>query len=199
MAPTLPPSEVQPFAMDFSFDVAEIDLVQKVEAVAQQSTYGRFRQARSMFKEKIEEHNNMFLVYAEYLRLLYDQGDFKALSSEHRWLISDVKTNLALVNNGDHELIRILGLGPRGSRITAGFGPREYSRIHHGNQVRFDAKHTETWTVFEILLVAVCCGYGKLNTGDCSDGATSSIFQQAQRLQRELCQTDWHVYDEEQV
>jgi hypothetical protein len=143
MAPPRSSSEDQAFTMDFHFDVTELDLAEKVEAVAKQSALGHFRRARVMFDDALKKQMAIFLIYSEYLRLLYDQGDFETLSKA------------------------------------------EYSATQ--------------WTSFEQTLVKVCCGYGKLLVGSCSDEKAAPIFEHGLDLKRMLHSTDWHNYSEEQV
>jgi hypothetical protein len=74
------PSEEDGFTMDFPFEVVKNNLEQNVEAMARQSCLGQFGVARVLYRDAIEKHQDIFPVYAEYLRLLYDQGDFETLS-----------------------------------------------------------------------------------------------------------------------
>jgi hypothetical protein len=92
--------------MNFSFKVTEFTLAQKVEAVARESALGHFNQAHEMFKEALEEHKDHFAIYAEYLRLLYDEGDFKALSeaqlpkaalARQRWTLLEISLVWVLI------------------------------------------------------------------------------------------------------
>jgi hypothetical protein len=67
------------FTMDFSLDVVS-DIVQDVEDVARQGALGNFRKAREMFEEALNKHQDQFPVYAEFLRLCLDCGDWKSLA-----------------------------------------------------------------------------------------------------------------------
>jgi hypothetical protein len=68
------------FTMDFTLDVVS-DISQDVEDIARQGALGNFRKARSMYKEALEQHRHMFPVYAEYLRLCFDGGDWASLAN----------------------------------------------------------------------------------------------------------------------
>jgi hypothetical protein len=67
------------FTMDFSLDVVS-DIEQDVEDVARQGALGNFRNARGMFEEALNKHRDQFPVYAEYLRLCLDGGDWNSLA-----------------------------------------------------------------------------------------------------------------------
>jgi hypothetical protein len=67
------------FTMEFSLDVVS-DVEQDVEDVARQGVLGNFRKAREMFAQALNNHHDQFPVYAEYLRLCLDGGDWKALA-----------------------------------------------------------------------------------------------------------------------
>jgi hypothetical protein len=66
------------FTMDFSLDVVSIE--QDVEDVARQGALGNFHKAREMFEETLNKHRDQFPVYAEYLRLCLDGGDWNSLA-----------------------------------------------------------------------------------------------------------------------
>lgn len=67
------------FTMNFSLDVFS-NIEQDVEDVARQGALGNFRRARRMYEEALEPHRDMFPVYAEYLRLCLDSGDWGSLA-----------------------------------------------------------------------------------------------------------------------
>jgi len=67
------------FKMEFTLDVVS-DICQDVEDVARQGALGNFRKARSMYEEALETHRDKFPVYAEYLRLCLDGGDWTSLA-----------------------------------------------------------------------------------------------------------------------
>lgn len=66
------------FTMEFIFDVVS-SISQDVEDVARQGALGNFRKARSMYEEALKAHRDQFPVYAEYLRLCLDGGDWGSL------------------------------------------------------------------------------------------------------------------------
>jgi hypothetical protein len=67
------------FTMEFSLDVVS-NVEQDVEDVARQGALGNFRKARGMFAQALNNHRDQFPVYAEYLRLCLDSGDWKSLA-----------------------------------------------------------------------------------------------------------------------
>jgi hypothetical protein len=67
------------FTMDFTLDVVR-DVSKDVEDVARQGALGNFRKARNMYEEALEAHRDQFPIYAEYLRLCLDGGDWKSLA-----------------------------------------------------------------------------------------------------------------------
>ncbi|KAK5675622.1 hypothetical protein LTS10_011722 [Elasticomyces elasticus] len=67
--------------MDFSIDIVE-DVAAEVEAVMRLSVFGLFREARKAADETLKRYLGCFPVAVEYLRLLYDQGDFDILQLE---------------------------------------------------------------------------------------------------------------------
>jgi hypothetical protein len=67
------------FTMDFSLDVVS-DIEQDVEDVARQGALGNFRKARRMYEEALKMHRDKFPIYAEFLRLCLDSGDWDSLA-----------------------------------------------------------------------------------------------------------------------
>ena len=63
------------FTMDFTLDIVS-SISQDIEDVARQEALGNFRKARRMYKEALKTHREKFAVYAEYLRLCLDSGDW---------------------------------------------------------------------------------------------------------------------------
>jgi hypothetical protein len=85
------------FTMEFILDVVS-NVEQDVEDVARQGALGNFRKARGMFAQALNEHRDQFPVYAEYLRLCLDGGDWKSLTEAcdygcGRW--TELATNTA--------------------------------------------------------------------------------------------------------
>lgn len=68
------------FEMTFEFDVFD-DISQNVNDMARQGSLGYFGKARSMYNDALKKHRSVFPVFAEYLRILYDQGDLKTLKA----------------------------------------------------------------------------------------------------------------------
>jgi hypothetical protein len=73
------PTDDDGFTMDFSLDVFS-DIEQDVEDVARQVALGNFRKARRMYEEALRMHRNKFPIYAEFLRLCLDSGDWNPLA-----------------------------------------------------------------------------------------------------------------------
>jgi hypothetical protein len=69
--------------MNFSFDVIE-DPMDGLNAMVGLSEMGSFREAKFVYKDSLERYSGAFPIFAEYLRLLYDQGDFDALKDAER-------------------------------------------------------------------------------------------------------------------
>jgi hypothetical protein len=69
------------FTMDFTLDVVS-NIAQDVEDVARQGALGNFRKAHSMYEEALKTHRARFPVYADYLRLSLDGGDWASLAKE---------------------------------------------------------------------------------------------------------------------
>lgn len=67
------------FTMEFSLDVVS-NFEQDAEDVARQGALGNFRKARGMFAQALHNHQDQLPVYAEYLRLCLDGGDWKSLA-----------------------------------------------------------------------------------------------------------------------
>jgi hypothetical protein len=67
------------FTMDFSLDVVS-DIEQDVEDVARQGALGNFCKARRMYEEALKMHRDKFPIYAEFLRLCLDSGDWDSLA-----------------------------------------------------------------------------------------------------------------------
>jgi hypothetical protein len=67
------------FTMNFTLDVVR-DISKDVEDVARQGALGNFRNARSMYEEALEAHRDQFPIYAEYLRLCLESGDWGSLA-----------------------------------------------------------------------------------------------------------------------
>ncbi|CAG8950025.1 hypothetical protein HYFRA_00004359 [Hymenoscyphus fraxineus] len=66
------------FVMDFNVEIVE-DVAAEIENVMRLGAVGAFEEARNMSKETVEHHLDTFPVLVEYLRLLYDQGDYISL------------------------------------------------------------------------------------------------------------------------
>jgi hypothetical protein len=64
--------------MNFLFDVVE-DPMDGLDAMVSLGETGSFHEARLVYKDSLERYSGAFPIFAEYLRLLYDQGDFNAL------------------------------------------------------------------------------------------------------------------------
>lgn len=73
------PIDSEDCEMKFTLDVFS-SLSQDVEDVARQGVLGNFSKARGMYTEALKEHGNKFPVYAEYLRLCLDGGDWSSLA-----------------------------------------------------------------------------------------------------------------------
>ncbi|KAK4900487.1 hypothetical protein LTR27_002203 [Elasticomyces elasticus] len=71
----------QDLHMDFSVDIVE-DVAAEVEAVMRLCAFGLFGEARRAADETLKLHLSCFPVLVEYMRLLYDQGDFDMLRQE---------------------------------------------------------------------------------------------------------------------
>ncbi|KAK5715946.1 hypothetical protein LTR15_009771 [Elasticomyces elasticus] len=76
-----PTGSEQDVHLDFSIDIVE-DVAAEVEAVMRLSVFGLFREARKAADETMKRYLGYFPVAVEYLRLLYDQGDFDMLRQE---------------------------------------------------------------------------------------------------------------------
>ena len=72
------PAVGENFPMNFSFNVVE-DPMDSLNGMLSLSAMGSFREARLVYKDSLERYSGAFPIYAEYVRLLYDQGDFSAL------------------------------------------------------------------------------------------------------------------------
>lgn len=69
------------FTMEFTLDIVS-NIAQDVEEVARQGALGNFRKAHTMYEEALKTHRNKFPVYAEYLRLCLDGGDWASLAKD---------------------------------------------------------------------------------------------------------------------
>jgi hypothetical protein len=67
-----------PWGMSFDMDVME-DIPMEVDELMRLGALGKFGEARDRFQAIFEDNINEYPVIAEYVRLLYDQGDFEAL------------------------------------------------------------------------------------------------------------------------
>lgn len=74
------PCARQEFSSDFTLDVVN-DVYDKIEEIVRLSAIGYFKAARELHKHSVEKHCGVLPIFAEFLRLLYDQGDFKTLLS----------------------------------------------------------------------------------------------------------------------
>jgi hypothetical protein len=90
------------FVMDFSIDVME-DIPAEVENVMHLATVGLFREAREAAASTMERYLDKFPILIEFLRLLYDQGDYLSLRDH-------VQTAIEYKKKWDDEQILLLSL-----------------------------------------------------------------------------------------
>jgi hypothetical protein len=88
------------FVMDFSIDIVE-DVPAEVENVMHLATVGLFKEAREAAGLTMERYLDHFPVLIEFLRLLYDQGDYQSLRDH---------VNRALTAKWDDEQFLLLSL-----------------------------------------------------------------------------------------
>jgi hypothetical protein len=88
------------FVMEFNIDIVE-DVPAEVENVMHLATVGLFTEAREAAKLTVEHYLDNFPVLIEFLRLLYDQGDYHSLRDH---------VNRALTAKWDNEQSLLLSL-----------------------------------------------------------------------------------------
>lgn len=88
------------FVMDFSIGIVE-DVPAEVENIMHLAAIGLFTEAREAAALTMERYLDKFPVLIEFLRLLYDQGDYQSLSDH---------VNRALTAKWDDEQICLLSL-----------------------------------------------------------------------------------------
>jgi hypothetical protein len=64
--------------MNFSIDVVE-NPMDDINDMVRLSEFGCFSEAITVFRDSLAKYSNVFPIFAEYLRLLFDQGDFNTL------------------------------------------------------------------------------------------------------------------------
>ncbi|KAK4911107.1 hypothetical protein LTR49_020274 [Elasticomyces elasticus] len=103
--------------MDFSIDIVE-DVAAEVEVVMRLSAFGLFREARKAADETLKRYIDYFPVAVEYLRLLYDQGDFAMLRQEaEKFRKRDYRLKDAVPKDQSHFLLLLCDVRKLGVEV----------------------------------------------------------------------------------
>jgi hypothetical protein len=114
------------FAMEFDMKIVE-DVTAEAESIMHLDAVGQFKEAREAAATTVERYLDSFPVLIEFLRLLYDQGDYVALdknvckamkSSEANWdseqmLLLSLFRDIAFVHQQGYSEDAFNGIRPR--------------------------------------------------------------------------------------
>jgi hypothetical protein len=123
------------FTMDFTLDVVS-NIAQDVEDVARQGALGNFRKAHSMYEEALKPHRAKFPVYAEYLRLCLDGGDWASLARNFAGPIEGVAKGW---NGLEYNVVELLRAE---SQSASASNERTYERSVSSRRLHFQLEAT---------------------------------------------------------